>query len=105
VLSVLAVTGTKKRTGNNMSPRRVPGTVFSVFFAFIGISMEHVVLYKGIFHTNVMIHHSNIAIRESFDKLLRLVIVSPNMHRVHHSIKREETDSNFFSVLTRQADR
>jgi len=69
-------------------------------FMLAGINMEQIIIYKAIFHTNVLIHHSNIAIPEGLDKLLRRVIVTPNMHRVHHSIKREETDSNFSSVLT-----
>lgn len=71
-----------------------------IIFIIAGLSIEQIIVYKGIFHINVMIHHSNIAIPESFDRLLRLFIVSPNTHRVHHSIKREETDSNFSSVLT-----
>jgi len=71
-----------------------------LIFIIVGLNIEQIILYKGIFHINVIIHHSNIAVPESLDKLLRLVIVTPNMHRVHHSIKKQETDSNFSSVLT-----
>jgi len=38
-------------------------------------------------------NHGNI--RLPLDGLLRLVLVTPDMHRVHHSIDRRETDSNF----------
>jgi len=71
-----------------------------VIFMIVGLNIEQIIVYKGIFHINVIISHSNIAIPESFDKLLRLFLVSPNMHRVHHSIKSDETNSNFSSVLT-----
>lgn len=71
-----------------------------IIFIIIGLNIEQIIVYKGIFHINVLIQHSNIAIPKGLDKFLRLGIVTPNMHRVHHSIKREETDSNFSSVLT-----
>ncbi len=32
--------------------------------------------------------------------MLRSIVVTPNMHRVHHSVKRFETDSNFTSILS-----
>ena len=45
-------------------------------------------------------HHSNVALPEAWDRWLRLVIVSPNMHRVHHSDWQPETDSNFASIFS-----
>ena len=42
-----------------------------------------------------MFNHSNISIPLWLDKMLRFVVVTPDMHRVHHSVIRCETNSNF----------
>ena len=42
-----------------------------------------------------MFNHSNIAMPDLMDRILRAVLVTPDMHRVHHSIDRTETNSNF----------
>ena len=42
-----------------------------------------------------MFNHSNVRMPAWLDQLLRLLVVTPDMHRVHHSIMRRETDSNF----------
>lgn len=69
-------------------------------FAILGLSIEHLVIYKIVFNINVLWHHSNVALSEKWDRLLRLVLVSPNMHRVHHSMRVKETNSNYSSVLS-----
>jgi sterol desaturase/sphingolipid hydroxylase (fatty acid hydroxylase superfamily) len=42
-----------------------------------------------------MFNHGNVRIPSSVERLLRWIVVTPDMHRVHHSILRRETDSNF----------
>jgi sterol desaturase/sphingolipid hydroxylase (fatty acid hydroxylase superfamily) len=42
-----------------------------------------------------MFNHCNVRIPSGLDRWLRLVLVTPDMHRVHHSIDRRERDSNF----------
>jgi sterol desaturase/sphingolipid hydroxylase (fatty acid hydroxylase superfamily) len=42
-----------------------------------------------------MFNHGNVRLPRRLDALLRWLIVTPEMHRVHHSIERHETDSNF----------
>jgi sterol desaturase/sphingolipid hydroxylase (fatty acid hydroxylase superfamily) len=42
-----------------------------------------------------MFNHGNVLIRPRLERLLRGIVVTPDMHRVHHSIVRRETDSNF----------
>lgn len=69
-------------------------------FTLLGITIELIVIYKLVFNINVLWHHSNIALPEKWDRLLRLILVSPNMHRVHHSMKVKETNSNYSSVLS-----
>lgn len=49
---------------------------------------------------NVLFQHSNIRISEKANRIMRTILVSPNMHRVHHSNIREETDSNYSSVFS-----
>ena len=42
-----------------------------------------------------MFNHGNIRIHTGLDRILRWVVVTPDMHRVHHSILSRETNSNF----------
>ena len=42
-----------------------------------------------------MFNHSNIKLPERWDSILRLFVVTPDMHRVHHSVFPNETNSNF----------
>ena len=48
----------------------------------------------------IAFHHSNVNLPEAWDRALRIAIVSPNMHRVHHSDWRPETDSNYSSIFS-----
>ncbi len=66
----------------------------------IGIDAFTVLLYEMVFSTIVYFHHSNINISEKADRLLRIIAPSPHMHRVHHSVKQVETDSNYGSVFS-----
>lgn len=66
----------------------------------IGLPLHVIVGYELVLLLSTQFHHSNIALPAGMDRLLRFVIVSPNMHRVHHSIERIETDSNYSSVLS-----
>ena len=42
-----------------------------------------------------MFNHGNVRLPRRLDAVLRWIVVTPEMHRVHHSIERRETDSNF----------
>jgi sterol desaturase/sphingolipid hydroxylase (fatty acid hydroxylase superfamily) len=42
-----------------------------------------------------MFNHGNIRIPAAIDRFLRLIVVTPDMHRVHHSVEDDETNSNF----------
>lgn len=68
-------------------------------FMFLGISSGALIIYGIIFIPVVILHHSNIRISEKTDWLLRLFFVSPRMHRIHHSVIFEETNSNYSSVF------
>jgi sterol desaturase/sphingolipid hydroxylase (fatty acid hydroxylase superfamily) len=54
-----------------------------------------VLVFEVLLNGSAMFNHSNVRLPERVDALLRLVIVTPDMHRVHHSILPSETNSNF----------
>ena len=69
------------------------------FILLIGIPVEALLLYDVIFNINVYFHHSNIKINRSLDIFLSKFIVTPYIHRIHHSLKWKESNSNFSSFL------
>lgn len=54
-----------------------------------------VLIFEVVLNATAMFNHSNIRIPEKVDRILRLFVVTPDMHRVHHSIDPKETDSNY----------
>ncbi|ORU90912.1 MAG: Sterol desaturase [Cycloclasticus sp. symbiont of Poecilosclerida sp. M] len=66
----------------------------------IGLSIGHLLIYELILLPIILFHHSNIALSATLDKALRVFIVTPRIHWVHHSHIREETDSNYSSLLS-----
>jgi sterol desaturase/sphingolipid hydroxylase (fatty acid hydroxylase superfamily) len=68
--------------------------------ALLGVSVWQVVLY-GLLHLPVIqFQHSNVRLPDALDRVIRVFIVSPTMHRVHHSRYQPETDSNYSSILS-----
>ncbi|MDQ2695878.1 MAG: sterol desaturase family protein [Pseudomonadota bacterium] len=61
----------------------------------LGTPAVAVLLFEVILNATALFNHSNVGLPESADRWLRWVVVTPDMHRVHHSIHRDETDSNF----------
>jgi sterol desaturase/sphingolipid hydroxylase (fatty acid hydroxylase superfamily) len=70
------------------------------FITLLGIDAFPVFLFEMIFSPIVYFHHSNIRISEKADRFIRVLFPSPHMHRVHHSVKPKETDSNYGSVFS-----
>ncbi len=68
--------------------------------ALFGVYLWELVLYEIVMFAVVQFHHANIGFPEKYDRLLRTVIVTPNMHRVHHSRWQPETDSNYSSLFS-----
>lgn len=54
-----------------------------------------VLLFEVLLNATAMFNHSNVRLPKFADRVLRLVVVTPDMHRVHHSVRPEETNSNF----------
>jgi sterol desaturase/sphingolipid hydroxylase (fatty acid hydroxylase superfamily) len=63
--------------------------------AVIGPSVTGVILFEIILNGTAMFNHSNVRIPLGLDRILRLIVVTPDMHRVHHSEQMKETNSNF----------
>jgi sterol desaturase/sphingolipid hydroxylase (fatty acid hydroxylase superfamily) len=61
----------------------------------IGPPAGAVILFEIILNGMALFNHSNFHLPEKLDGILRLAVVTPDMHRVHHSDIRRETDSNF----------
>jgi len=66
----------------------------------LGITIGQLLVYELILLPVIMFHHSNVRVPHSIDRVVRLVIVTPWMHWVHHSRYQPETDSNFASILS-----
>lgn len=61
----------------------------------LGAPAAGVIIFEVLLNATAMFNHSNVALPQGLDRWLRLILVTPDMHRVHHSVIRAETDSNF----------
>lgn len=61
----------------------------------LGPPVLAVLIFEVLLNATSMFNHSNIRIPEWLDRRLRLIVVTPDMHRVHHSVTPKETNSNF----------
>ncbi|MDZ4684017.1 MAG: sterol desaturase family protein [Planctomycetaceae bacterium] len=61
----------------------------------LGPSPWAVLIFEVLLNATSMFNHSNVRIPLGCDRMLRWLVVTPDMHRVHHSIQRREADSNF----------
>lgn len=63
--------------------------------AAIGPPPLAVLIFEVALNSTTMFNHSNFHIPESIDRVIRLLVVTPDMHRVHHSVIIRETNSNY----------
>ncbi len=63
--------------------------------AALGPPAVAVVIFEVVLNVTSMFNHANVRIPVALDRWLRWLVVTPDMHRVHHSVVREETDSNY----------
>ena len=61
----------------------------------LGATPLAVLLFEIALNGTSMFNHSNVRVAPTIERVLRWLVVTPDMHRVHHSIARRETDSNF----------
>lgn len=63
--------------------------------AVLGPPAIAVVIFEVLLNATAMFNHSNVQMPTWLDRILRWIVVTPDMHRVHHSVIRRETNSNF----------
>ena len=68
--------------------------------ALLGAPVLAVVGFEGLLSACAMVNHGNIRLPERGDRVLRWFLVTPDMHRVHHSVEDDESNSNFGFNLT-----
>jgi sterol desaturase/sphingolipid hydroxylase (fatty acid hydroxylase superfamily) len=63
--------------------------------AALGPSALAVLIFEVLLNATSLFNHGNVALPGGIDRILRWIVVTPDMHRVHHSVRPEETNSNF----------
>ncbi len=66
-----------------------------VWVIALGASVPAVVAFEIILNALAIFNHANVALPSGMDRVLRSVIVTPDMHRVHHSVLPREHHANF----------
>jgi len=61
----------------------------------LGPPVVAVVIFEVLLNATAMFNHGNIRLPTGIDRILRLLVVTPDMHRVHHSVEDDEANSNF----------
>ena len=63
--------------------------------AILGPAVVAVIIFEILLNATAMFNHGNFRLPLDLDRVLRLFVVTPDMHRVHHSTRIEETNSNY----------
>ena len=66
----------------------------------IGVSPEALKVWQNLLFLSILFHHSNVRLPKHFEMKLEKIIVTPRLHGIHHSIEKEEMDSNWSSGLS-----
>jgi sterol desaturase/sphingolipid hydroxylase (fatty acid hydroxylase superfamily) len=66
----------------------------------LGSPLVAVVIFEVVLNALAMFNHGNVGLPKSLDGFLRWFIVTPDMHRIHHSVEDDEANSNFGFNLT-----
>jgi sterol desaturase/sphingolipid hydroxylase (fatty acid hydroxylase superfamily) len=79
--------------------------VISMFYKLIAVYLIgplafSIILYEILLNAAALFGHSNISLNYKFDRILRKLFVTPDMHRIHHSVLRKETDSNYGNIFS-----
>jgi sterol desaturase/sphingolipid hydroxylase (fatty acid hydroxylase superfamily) len=65
------------------------------FIALLGIPAVAVLIFEVLLNAGSLFTHANIRLPAAFERRLRWLLVTPEMHRIHHSVHKDETNSNF----------
>jgi len=67
--------------------------------ALLGMTLIELAVYETLMFAVVQLQHANVALPGPLDRCARVLIVTPALHKVHHSRIRGETDSNYASLF------
>lgn len=89
-------------TGSRFHPLEI---ILSMIIKFatillLGPSIVAVIIFEIMLNATAMFNHGNIGLPKKLDKVIRWFLVTPDMHRVHHSTEDDEANSNFGFSLT-----
>jgi sterol desaturase/sphingolipid hydroxylase (fatty acid hydroxylase superfamily) len=84
-------------TGARFHPLEIILSLLIKFAVIIvlGPPVTAVFIFEVLLNATAMFNHGNLRLNKTVDKYLRLLVVTPDMHRVHHSVEADETNSNF----------
>ena len=84
-------------TGARFHPLEIILSMLVKFAAIVvlGPPVVAVVIFEVVLNATAMFNHSNVRLPSSIDRVLRWLVVTPDMHRVHHSVEDDEANSNF----------
>jgi len=84
-------------TGARFHPVEIAMSMLIKFatITVLGPPVLAVVIFEVLLNATAMFNHGNIRLPAALDRVLRWFLVTPDMHRVHHSVEDDETNSNF----------
>lgn len=84
-------------TGARFHPVEIVLSMLIKFAVIIALAPPAVAVlaFEVLLNATSMFNHSNVRIAGAIDRVLRWIVVTPDMHRVHHSVEDDETNSNF----------
>lgn len=94
--NVDVTTGLRHHPGDSL----LRGIFFMLLIFISGAPMYSVMIYQTLVVISTAFTHANIRLPSRLDKALSYVLVSPNMHKVHHHWKQPYTDSNYAAVFS-----
>ncbi|HHN67917.1 MAG TPA: sterol desaturase family protein [Thermopetrobacter sp.] len=84
-------------TGARFHPLEIILSMLIKFAAIVllGAPVVAVVIFEVVLNAAAMFNHGNVRLPASLDRFLRVLLVTPDMHRIHHSVEDDEANSNF----------
>jgi sterol desaturase/sphingolipid hydroxylase (fatty acid hydroxylase superfamily) len=94
--TVDVTTGLRHHPGDSL----LRGIFFIIFIFISGAPMYAVMIYQTLVVLSTAFTHANISLPKKLDTALSYILVSPNMHKVHHHWKQPYTDTNYGAVFS-----
>lgn len=94
--NVDVTTGLRHHPGDSL----LRGIFFLLLIFVSGAPMYSVMIYQTLVVLATAFTHANISLPKKLDRALSYVLISPNMHKVHHHWKQPYTDSNYGAVFS-----